>query len=55
VDQGIAITASLVGDDISCMMAIKLSEFFFICDIHYHTAGSNPRIPFGQIPGAFCS
>jgi hypothetical protein len=29
VDQGIAITAGLVGDDISCMMAIKLSEFFF--------------------------
>jgi hypothetical protein len=54
VDQGIAITAGLVGDDISCMMAIKLSEFF-ICDIYYHTAGSNPRIPFGQIPGAFCS
>ena len=28
MDQGIAITAGLVGDDISCMMAIKLSEFF---------------------------
>ena len=55
MDQGIAITAGLVGDDISCMMAIKLSEFFFICDIYYHTAGSNPRIPFGRIPGAFCS
>jgi hypothetical protein len=28
MDQGIAITASLVGIDLSCMMAIKLSEFF---------------------------
>ena len=28
MDQGIAITAGLVGDDISCMMAIKLSDFF---------------------------
>ena len=28
MDQGIAITACLVGIEISCMMAIKLSEFF---------------------------
>ena len=28
MDQGIAITAGLVGDDISCMMVIELSEFF---------------------------
>jgi hypothetical protein len=28
MDQGIAITAGLVGIDISCMMAIKLSDFF---------------------------
>ena len=28
MDQGIAITAGLVGIDISCMMAIKLSEIF---------------------------
>jgi hypothetical protein len=55
MDQGIAITACLVGIEISCMMAIKLSDFFFICDIYYHTAGSNPSIPFGRIPGVFCS
>jgi hypothetical protein len=54
MDQGIAITACLVGIDISCMMAIKLSDFF-ICDIYYHTAGSNPSIPFVRIPGVFCS
>ena len=30
MDQGIAITAGLVGDDISCMMAIKLSDFLFV-------------------------
>jgi hypothetical protein len=30
MDQGIAITAGLVGVDISCMMAIKLSEFFYL-------------------------
>jgi hypothetical protein len=54
MDQGVAITAGLVGVDISYMMAINFQNFF-ICDIYYHTAGSNPRIPFGQIPGAFCS
>ena len=54
MDQGSAITAGLVGVDISCMMAIKFAEFF-ICDIYYHADGSNPRIPFDQIPGAFCS
>ena len=30
MDQGIAITAGLVGDDISCMMVIELSEFFYL-------------------------
>jgi hypothetical protein len=30
MDQGIAITAGLVGVDISCMMAIKLSDFFYL-------------------------
>ena len=33
VDQGIAITAGLVGDDISCMMVIELSEFFYLWHI----------------------
>jgi len=30
MDQGIAITVCLVGIDISCMMAIKLSDFFYL-------------------------
>jgi hypothetical protein len=30
MDQGIAITTGLVGIDISCMIAIKLSDFFYL-------------------------